>query len=222
MNYSILQDETKFNEFLAFLPELEENEVFYLSLFGRHKYCSTLPNMRDNQLVRFTSSKEDLREKIVRCECPIGGYKRDGFDVPQEAIAMYIALNPRNIVKANKTLMIELAKRIADGNTSFNPLSLARTSIHNATGRKVFADFDYDFIEPAEHLPAIKAVLPDNAFRIMKTRGGFHLLVSLANAPKGDWFKKLAALKGCDVKGSNAMIPVPGCVQGGFIPHFQL
>lgn len=219
MTYKILQDEAKFNDFFAFLPELEANEIYYAALFGRHKYCATMPNLRDNQLVRFTTSKEDLKEKIIRLECPIGGYKRDGIDVPTEAIALYIALNPRNLVKANKALLIELAKRIADGNTTSNPLSLARTAIHNATDRKNFVDFDYDNIEPAQHLPAIKAILPEHAFRILKTRGGFHLLVKLADAPKGKWFKDLAALEGCDVRGGNTMIPVPGCVQGGYIPH---
>lgn len=220
MNYKILQDEQKFAEFFNLLPSLEENEVYYVALFGRHKYCTTLPNMRDNQLVRFTSNKEDLKEKIIRLECPIGGYKRDGDDVPQEALALYISLNPRNLVKANKTLLMELAKCIVDGKMSMNPLSLARTAVHNATDRKCFVDFDYDFIEPGQHLPAIKAILPENAFRILKTRGGFHLLVSLADVPKkGDWFKKLAALDGCDVKGGNNVVPVAGCTQGDFVPY---
>ncbi len=219
MNYKILQDEQKFDEFFTFLPDLEENEVYYMALFGRHKYCTTLPSMRDNQLVRFTSSKEDLKEKIIRLECPVGGYKRDGVDVPQEALALYISLNPRNLVKANKALMIELTKCIVDGKLKMNPLSLARTAVHNATDRKNFVDFDYDFIEPGQHLPAIKGILPENAYRILKTRGGFHLLVSLAHAPKGEWFKKLAALEGCDVKGGNTVIPVAGCAQGDFVPY---
>ena len=224
MQHKILLDERNFDEFVNFLPDLEENEVYYLSLFARHKYCKSLPNLRDNQLVRFTSSKIDLKEKVLRLECSFGGYKRDGIDVPQEAIALYIAPNPRNIVKANKDLLVELATKFANGETAFNPLSLARTAIHNATKRKVFVDFDYDFIDPQTHLPEIKKVLPDNAYRIITTRGGFHLLVILANTPKDnwastEWFKTLTALKGCDVKGSSALLPVPGCTQGGFCPY---
>lgn len=217
--YKVLLDEQKFDEFVNFLPDLEENEVYYLSLFGRHKYCTSLP--KDNQLARFTSSKENLKEKILRLECTWGGYKRDGIDVPQEAIALYIALNPRNIVKANKNLLVELAKCFTDGKADFNPLSLARTAVHNATNRKVFVDFDYDFINPQKHLPEIKKILPDNTYKILKTRGGFHLLVSLVNVPKTNWFKTLTALDGCDVKGSNTMIPVPGCTQGNFCPYLE-
>ena len=109
MHYKILLDEQKFDTFFNFLPELEKDEVYYLSLFGRHKYAQSMPNLRDNQLVRFTSSKEHLREKILRLQCSIGGYRRDGVDVPQEALALYIAANPRNKVKANKELLVELA-----------------------------------------------------------------------------------------------------------------
>jgi hypothetical protein len=221
MNYKILLDEAKFDEFTNFLPDLEANEVYYLSLFARHKYCTSVPNIKDNQLARFTSSKETLKEHILRLECSIGGYKREGIDVPQEALALYIALNPRNIVKANKELLVELAKCFAEGKADFNPLSLARTAIHHATNRKVFVDFDYDFIAPETHLPKIKEVLPDNAFKILKTRGGFHILVLLANAPKTNWFKALSNLEGCDVKGSNTLIPVPGCTQGGFTPYLE-
>lgn len=217
--YKILLDEARFSEFVNFLPDLEENEVFYLSLFARHKYCTSVPNLRDNQLARFTSSKETLKEHVLRLECSYGGYKRDGIDVPQEAIALYIALNPRNIVKANKELLVELAKCFADGKADFNPLSLARTAIHHAINRKVFVDFDYDFIDPQIHLPKIKELLPDDAYKILKTRGGFHILVTLNKAPKTNWFKALSALDGCDVKGSNTLIPVPGCTQGNFCPH---
>lgn len=217
--YKVLLDEEKLDAFIDFLPALEANEVYYLSLFGRHKYAHSMPNLRDNQLARFTSSKEALKEKILRLECTFGGYKRDGIDVPQEALALYIAANPRNMIKANKELLVELAKRFANGEPAFNPLSLARTAIHHATSRKVFVDFDYDNIDPQTHLPAIKELLPNDAYRILKTRGGFHLLVLLANAPKSNWFKPLAALDGCDVKGSGTMIPVPGCCQGDFCPY---
>jgi hypothetical protein len=222
MNYKILLNEIEFDKFVGFLPELQDNEVYYLSLFSRHKYCVNLPNTKDNQLVRFTSSKRDLKEKVRRLECPVGGYKRDGIDVPQEAIALYIAINPRNLVKANKNLLVELATRCSEGKFDFNPLSLARTAVHHATDRKIFVDFDYDGINPEEYVSQIKELLPDNSFRIVKTRGGFHLLVVLDKVKelKVNWFKTLAALNGCDVRGSNTLTPVVGCVQGDFVPKF--
>lgn len=220
-HYQILIDEKIFDEFLHFMPDLEENEVYYLSLFGRHKYCNDVSNKKDNQVARFTSSKRDLKEKVIRLQCPIGGYKRDGVAIPQESLALYITLNPRNLIKANKYLLVELAKKISDGDNTFNPLTLAKTAIHHAVDRKLFVSFDYDNIDPAELLPSIKTILPSNGFGVLKTRGGFHLLVTLANAPKTNWYQALASLKGCDVRGSNTLIPVPGCTQGGFAPYLQ-
>ncbi len=217
--YNILIDKQAFNEFVNLLPELEANEVYFLSLFARHKYVPAVPNVKDNQLARFAvTSKDQLEEYILRMECTVGGYKRNGIVIPREALAVYIGPNPRDLVKANKELLVELATAFAEGRANFNPLTLARTAIHRATGRKVFVDFDYDYEDYQTHLPKIKEILPDNAFRILKTRGGFHLLVTLANAPKGDWFKKLQSLAGCDVKGSNTLLPVAGCTQGDFVP----
>jgi hypothetical protein len=221
MNYQIISDRSKLDTFIDFLPKLEANEVYYLSLFGRHKYCPTLSNKQDNQLNRFVSTKEDLVEKITRLECPLGGYKRDGENVPQESLAIYISLNPRNLVKANKNLLLELVKCCTDGEMSFNPVSLINTAIHRAIGRKVLIDFDYDGVNYTDYLPQIRGLLPEGSFRIMETRGGFHLFVILEKVQgvKANWFKTLSSLKGCDVKGSNTLVPVAGCYQGGFIPY---
>jgi len=213
MNYSILKNEAKFDEFVNLLPDLQDNEVYYLALFARQKYTE-IP-IKDSNVLRFTSKKEHLKEKIMRLECPFGGYKLDNVTVPQDALALYIGLNPRNIVKANKTLLVELAQGFADGK-NVNPLSTALTAIHKAIDRKTFVDFDYDGIAPEQHLPRIKEIIPE--FKILKTKGGFHLIVTLAKTPKTNWFKELAALDGCDVKGSNTLIPVPGCTQGNFVP----
>jgi len=222
MQYKVLSNEAELDKFIDFLPDLQGNEVYYLSLFARSKYCPSVGNLKDSQLARFVvQDKRQLKEYALRCECTIGGYQREQEIIPQSALALYIALNPRNIVKANKALLVDLATAFAEGRPDFNPLTLARTALHRATDRKLFVDFDYDHIEPAQHLPAIKAILPENSYRILKTRGGFHLQVLLDKAPKGQWYPNLAKLEGCDVKGSDTMLPVPGCIQGGFVPFLM-
>jgi hypothetical protein len=223
-NYQIIIDESKLDEFISFLPDIEDTEVYYLCLFGRHKYAAEFPNTKDSgQLARIASRKSDLKEKIRRLECPLGSFSRDGAVAPQEALAVYIGLNPRSLIQANKKLLVELATRIAEGDLSFNPISAATTEIHRAVSRKFFVDFDYDHVEPVDYLPKIKEILPDGAYKILKTRGGFHLVVELAkmkNPPKKDWHKLLASLPNCDVRGSKNLTPVPGCTQGGFTPYF--
>lgn len=223
MNYSIITDESKLDEFISFLPDNTSQEVYYICLFGRHKYCKAFPNTRDSgQLARITASKEDIKTKIRRLECPVGSYERDGVVAPQEALALYISLNPRSLVKANRGLLVELAQRCADGNLDFNPISLATTAVHCAVDRKFFVDFDFDEVEPNEYLPQIQMILPEpDSYKILKTRGGFHLLVKLDKI-KGNkkWYPAITALPKCDVRGSNTLTPVAGCTQGGFTPNF--
>jgi hypothetical protein len=57
---------------------------------------------------------------------------------------------------------------------------------------------------------------------VLKTRGGFHLIVDLEKIKgvKTNWHKELSALPGCDVKGADNLTPVSGCTQGGFVPYF--
>ena len=44
-NYKIISDPDALKEFIEWLPELEDNEKFYLSLFARKKYfLETLGN----------------------------------------------------------------------------------------------------------------------------------------------------------------------------------
>jgi hypothetical protein len=222
-NYKIITDEAKLDAFISFLPDIIDTEVYYLCLFGRHKYASEFPNAKDQgQLARIASRKGDLKEKIRRLESPVGSYSRDGSVAPQEALAVYIGLNPRSLPKANKNLLITLATRIAEGDTTFNPITVATTEVHRATSRKFFVDFDYDEVEPDEHLPRIKDILPAEAYRVLKTRGGFHLIVELEKVKtvKNNWHMALSALRKCDVRGTNNLTPVPGCTQGGFSPYF--
>ena len=222
MHYQIIKDEKAFDDFLNFLPAIFDTEVYYLSLFGRHKYCHDFPNVRDDaQLARFTSSREHIKEKVLRLHSPIGSYKRDGLPVPEEAMALYIGLNPKSLVKANSNMLIELATRIVDGRLSFNPISLASSEIHTATGRKLFVDFDFDDADPQYYTENIQRTLPEGSYRIIKTRGGFHLIVILDKVRNvKDWYNIIKDFPGCDVKGSNVLTPVPGCVQGGFVPFF--
>jgi hypothetical protein len=224
MNYRIIANETKFLEFLDFLPDLLPHEVYYLSLFGRRKYDETLANKKDNQLARVVArDKADLLEKIRRLESPVGSYTRDGETITQNALAVYLALNPRSLLKANKGILVEMATRFSQGRIDFNPLSVCTTEIHRAVDRKFFVDFDYDDVEPSQHLPRIKEILTDpGMYRIVKTRGGFHLLVVLDKIRelKTRWHLDLSDLPNCDVRGSNSLCPVPGCVQGDFVPHF--
>lgn len=130
-----------------------------------------------------------------------------------------MCLNPRSLLKANKNLLITLATKIAEGDFTRNPLSLAYSEIHNAAGKKHFVSFDFDAQYNDEYKKQINNILKSH--KILITRGGFHTIVSISkNTLNNNWYKAMAALPECDVKGSDMLSPVPGCTQGGFCPFF--
>ena len=106
INYSIINDIRLLTDFVDNLPELAENETYYLCLFARKKYCQDLIKSNDKtQLKRFTSNKERMIDKIKQLQCEVGSYKIKDKIVPQEALVLYINPNPRCMKKATFALM---------------------------------------------------------------------------------------------------------------------
>ncbi len=98
----------------------------------------------------------------------------------------------------------------------------ATSEVHKACSRKVWFDFDFDKADLQETLHAVNQVLSPDNYRVMQTHGGFHLIVHLPSLDKKisqTWYHGIANLPGCDVKGDN-LLPVAGCTQGNFVPHF--
>ena len=54
MNYSIVRDEAAFRNFIDWLPQLQETEKHYLSLFARRKYSEVVKTDKAN-LKRFAT-----------------------------------------------------------------------------------------------------------------------------------------------------------------------
>lgn len=238
MNYSIIKDEQLLKDFIDWLPELQEDECYYLCLFARSKYAKNedgsnkFPHIKTDkaQLKRVTVHKKSLMiEKIRQMECEFGSYKtKDGEDIPQEALALYITPNPRSQRKA----MFNLIKRIADIQVAnakgYNIHAEAMSSIQKCKSRACFIDFDIDFPEETdinldELKPFIEERLGNKGVNYLRTRGGYHILVEPKKIDKKyekTWYNSIVKHPYVDIKG-DAMIPVVGCTQGNFIPHFE-
>jgi hypothetical protein len=223
MNYKIIADEAILIDFINWLPELKNNECYYVTLFARNKYAKDSELKSDKQqLKRLTSNKEFLFDKIKQMECEIGSYKQKGLPIPQEALALYITLNPRNYEVAARESAIDLVRLITNEYNGYNPHQVVLTNIQKACGTKKYFDIDFDNVE----IDAVKSVIEESinndSLTYLKTRGGFHLLIELdkiKNEYKKSWYKNITSIEGVDVRGDN-LIPVPGCFQGMFIPHF--
>lgn len=227
MNYQIVKDEGLLTDFIDWLPELQPDEVYSVNLFARNKYCKDIVHINSDkaQLKRFVAKKEWLLRKIRQLEIPLGGYHQQNIPIPQEALALYITVNPRSQVKAAKGLLIKLATLVTQPYNSYNISAEALSEIQKACSRKIYFDIDIDdedILDLKEELATYDYINMD-AVKVLRTRGGCHVLIELDKIEdkyKKTWYNKMTTFHpSIDVKG-DSMIPVPGCYQGGFTPHF--
>jgi hypothetical protein len=226
MNYQIVKDEEKLREFIDWLPTLAPSECFLVSLFSRKKYFP-LEQQREikgdkSQLKRFTTNKEFLFNKIKQLEVAVGTYVTNDVVTPESTLALYITVNPRSNSKAARALLKELADIIgSEDKREYNLHKLALNATQVACGRKLYMDFDFDHRAYTEVIEEVKGLMNADAFHTVVTRGGCHILVEVAKIVPifiKTWYQAITKLSGVDVSG-DVLLPVPGCVQGGFVPY---
>lgn len=223
MNYKIILDGDELLKFVRWLPELHEGECYYLSLFARKKYHASAKNDKSQCKRSTATSKDWLIKKIRQLEIAEGMYtNKDGTPVHQNALALYVSVNPRSFAVAQTQLLKKLADTVTSDARIMNPAALAMSTIQKAKSRTVYVDFDFDGVSFNEWM---KLFLTDkinhDAYTVLETRGGFHLLVEptkVSDEFKNTWYKALTAIPQCDVAGDN-LVPVAGCAQGGFVPR---
>jgi hypothetical protein len=233
MNYQIITDENLLDEFIStFLKPCSPDETYYCCLFARSKYAKNedgsnkFPHIKTdkNQLKRFLATPNTLKLKIKQLEVPFGAYiTKDGEPIPQEALALYITPNRRSQKKA----MFKLMKRLIDIQESngqgFNINAEAISAVQKSKSKTDWIDFDIDSKDI--DISSIENVLPLGTYKILETRGGYHIMidrdkVKKSNAPK-NWYILLGQMFEIDQSGDN-MIPMVGTYQGGFTPKFIL
>ena len=218
MNYEIIKDEEALKNFITWLPDLERHEKFYLSLFARKKYCQKLIKSNDKtQLKRFLATKENMFDKIKQLECEIGSYKIKDQVAPQESLVLYINVNPRDMEKATYGLLKKCVDLIETG-SNYNIHAEALSCIQRSKSNTTYVDFDIDNREV--NWKKVKDILIKDSFRVVETRGGYHILVSPElNKGNKTWYPKLQSAVDADEVGDQ-LTPVVGCTQGGFTPKF--
>ena len=234
MNYSIIKEEQILRNFIDWLPELRDNEKYYLSLFARKKYCSDLIKSNDKtQLKRFTSTKEKMFDKIRQLEIKLNAWKLKEISAPQESLVLYILPNPRCMKKATEMMGKKCWDLIRSSN--YNLHAEAMSCIQKSKSRACFVDFDID-VKPVD-FSKLKQILPtwegQKSYTILETKGGYHLLVDPVRATQmikinngrlgthysENWHFEIRKYFKVDQSGDQ-MIPVPGCVQSDFVPKF--
>lgn len=233
MNYKIIENEESLREFIDFLPELEKNETFFLCLQIRKKYLTSIRCNAERQLRRFTSSKKYMFEQIRQLEVPFGAYKIDGQDVPNEALVLYLNVNPRDMKKATYNSINKMVDLLQQ-NERYDLDWKIMTEIHKAKSKTKFVHFDIDLptgedrdkfspkndISVEEVYRVTSELVGADATNVVCTRGGYHVLITLDKVQSKirNWHSPLKDALGCDQVG-DLMIPMVGCCQGGFVPY---
>ena len=240
MNYQIIKDEKILKEFIESLPELSEDEVFYCCLFARSKYLTeeqkgAITHIKSDkaQLKRFVANKNTLLAKIRQLECPVGSYVQykknvPSNPVPQETLALYITINPRSLSLATRNSLKKFVEMVADNPThSFNPSNFSISEIQRSKAKNApwfIVDIDSKEMSPEEIKGYLDVVLGKTPYKILETRGGYHILISLREIDESvrkTWYNRVKEIFGEDVdQAGDIMIPVPGTYQGGWIPKF--
>jgi hypothetical protein len=226
MNYQLIKDEAILIDFINWLPDTKPFEKYYVSLFARKKYCNNKDDLKSSkaQLKRFITDKKDLLQKIKQLEVKKGLYEFDGISVPEESLALYISVNPSDMEYVAKKMLIELANKITEPYSNYNPISIAHNCAQQGVTKRTkrFIRFDYDNITYEQIKDELTSSINHEAYSILKTRGGLHILINpnkVLNEYNKLWYQRLSKIANCDIT-SDYLIPIPGCTQGNFIPYF--
>lgn len=230
MNYEIIKDEKLLKDFIEWLPTLNNDETFYVSLLARSKYCknddgiNVFPHIQSDkaQLKRFTSNKKYLFQKIKQLECEVGSYYSKDIAIPNEALAIYITPNPRSVTRATVGALKHFADLVTKPYDGYNPHQEVLSQIHKSKSRTIYMDLDFDGISLEDLKLCLQNDINYECLTFLQTRGGFHVLVEIDKIDKQfekTWYNTLKNMCHLDTMGDN-MIPIVGCSQGGFVPKF--
>lgn len=230
MNYKLIQDKIELEKFINFLPELKENEGYFLILVARSKWNKETGLPSATKLRRETvNTKTKIFQTIKHWEVEEGSYTvvRNGIttQIPLSNIGIYAGYNPKNQYKAAINLAKACIDAITNKRTGINVKSMANDYCQTSFGTKHFVDIDCDRVgndNIETIIDFVKNIIGPDAGTFVKTRGGFHCLVNLKNM-KGNhtWYKQIQAhqFESQLELFSNDLIPIPGCNQGDFVPY---
>jgi len=226
LHYQIIKNWDEVVNFVDnFLPELVDNECYYIELFSRKKYDRRIPNSDTCNLVRHIATTPDgILRALRKMEVAYGTYYLKDTVVSQESLAVYITTSPRCRKKATFSLMKTLLEKISRNEEVF-PHSAALTAIHRSRSRPCFVTFDIDTedidgFDQIQIFGAIRDEVGDEAVNVIKTRGGYHLLIDPKKvvSKHKNWHEHIKGIVKPDQTG-DILSPIPGCVQGSHVPY---
>jgi hypothetical protein len=231
--YTLIRNEETLKSFIEFLPELKENESYFLILIARKKW---FPESDIPSAVKLKRESVNSKEKIIQVlkqwEVSSDCYTSFSKPIHQNNLGVYIGYNPKNQYKACFDLIEKSLEAIKSSRKNINIKSMANDVIQSANGSKNFIDVDVDIKEGEDYLEIVKHIKKciggdenNEYLTFVKTSGGFHCLIRLEKLKEdndiGNWYQRI---KRHDFKSelnimTHDLMPLVGCNQGLFVPY---
>lgn len=208
----VVADPAIISDFVSHLPDLGDNELYFLSLSARNKYLSEAEREhfslgrtemfsrqiamdRDGIALALNRMKGDLESKRTR----------NGREIPNRSLVVYMNIHAMSSLKAYSTFVEEMNRHqtetlhaLLNGNTP-NLTAFLRMQtrlmnhIQKATGSKKFVDIDIDApqITANDIRDVISGQLQENGIKhlVIRSRGGYHIMVETADLKKAKGFQ---------------------------------
>lgn len=182
---------------------------------------------------------DKLYQSILKLETPIGTYIDGDIIVPDEALALYALLEPKDTIKALSRVMSKCVEAMTDNEEMPNAYSLYRTEIGKCSIKhKKYRQIDLD-TKDVDKVTIVNSMLIRLNVPIIiciETKGGFHIvynddnddIVAKKNINRELYaFKQTTVFEKENIEGrmvkdfwfsitSDPNVIVPGVYQGGF------
>lgn len=200
---NLIEDRKQFLKFRQFLPTLERDEVYFLSLSARNKYL-TAEEREEYDLGRtemfsrqIAFDKEGIELALNRMTADLQVRRtRNGSEIPLKSLVVYINVHPSSTMKAYRRFQEQMNRHYeeafmgtlngSEASDIWIPFRRVRTNLMNhiqkAASHKLVVDIDMDCEDDAI-LSGLRGDMEtflrehDCDYMTVKTQGGFHFLV---------------------------------------------
>jgi hypothetical protein len=228
--------EEELKKFINLLPNLEEGNIYFLSLSARKKYLTEEEREffdlgRTEMFGRRLTSKENYIKTVKELDDFACNYTtRNEKIIPGKSLVFYANINPSSGLQAAEMFNNELNKLVFDSfyNKQVKPKfarldKLLMNCYQVSRTNKFFIDIDCDC--PFSYIIPVIQDLHDHEvdFNVIKTKSGYHILITRSTLKYNfttilkEQNEKLLGERGKGeiVINKNGMIPIPGTLQSG-------
>lgn len=200
---SLIQNSLHYDRFLQFIPDLQRDEVYFLSLSARNKYLSDEEQKRydlgrTEMFSRHIAfDKDGISLALDRMKADLSVRKtRNGSHIPDKCLVVYFNVHPSSTVKAYRRFSEQMDRHYEEAflgtlngskaSDMWIPFHQMRTTLMNhiqkSFSRKLMVDIDIDGEDDEQSKDLMWELhsfltYAECHFMTIQTQGGYHILI---------------------------------------------